>query len=301
MKFIYNYHFEIVVLTFIPFVAMEIERFVPRRVAMGGLAVLLCISAAVGTFRGKEGDTRYQDRIMREAGRETPPESKVWDSVGWTIRRKPAYRYWFLRMIVNELEQRGTFEPYTANELLADPPAAVIADHDTRGWMLRHRQLGQAVVAHYLPAETDLWLPGMSGRLAGGSRIDWVVPADGTYTIYASSRLASHPWFRQPLYFESRMWRDRAAVAIRSGDAAPVSVAFTVNGAPIPIGAKTLTLHRLDRLAATSSAPVPIGILLPRIARERLFILPPPGVTLEGSASPRWHIPDLSVLAYGDE
>ncbi|HXH40839.1 MAG TPA: hypothetical protein VNN08_19585 [Thermoanaerobaculia bacterium] len=301
MKFIYNYHFEIVVLTFIPFVAMEIEQFVPRRVAMGGLAVLLCISAAVGTFRGKESDTRYQDQVMREADGETPPGSKVWDSVGWALRRKPAYRYWFLRMIVNELEEKGTFEPYTASELLADPPAAVIADHDTRGWMLRHRELGQAVVAHYLPAGIELWLPGMSGRLLGGNRIEWIVPADGTYTVYASPRLASHPWFRQPLYFDTRMWHDRAAVAVRPGDLAASSVAFTVNGVVVPAGAKRLALHRHDRLSATSNAAVPIGVLLPLVSREQLFQLPPVGVTLEGSATPRWHIPDLSVLAYGGE
>jgi hypothetical protein len=301
MKFIYNYHFEIVVLTFIPFVAMEIESFVPRTVAMRVLAALLCISAAVGIFRGKEADTRYQDHIMREVDRETPPGSRVWDSVGWALRREPAYRYWFLRMIVIELEERGTFETYTADALLADPPAAIIADHDTRGWMLRHRQLGQAAAAHYLPAETDLWLPGMSGRLAPRQTVEWIVPADGTYTIYASPRLASHPWFRQPLYFNWSMWRDRGAVAVRADDAAAAPVAFTINGRAVPIGAKTLTLHRRDRLAATSGASGPIGILLPRIARERLFILPPPGVTLEGSASPRWHVPDLSVLAYRDE
>lgn len=301
MKFIYNYHFEIVVLTFIPFVAMEIEQFVPRRVAMGGLAVLLCISAAVGAFRGKEGDTSYQDRIMRAADRETPPGSKVWDGVGWALRRKPAYCYWFLRMIVNELEARGTFEPYTANELLADPPSAVIADYDARGWMFRHRELGQAVVAHYLPADIELWLPGMSSRLLPSNRVEWIVPADGTYTIYASPRLASHPWFRQPLYFETPMWHDRAAVTVRPGDAAAASVAFTVNGVAVPAGAKRLALHRLDHLSATSTAPVPIGIMLPLVRRERLFLLPPPGVTLEGSASPRWHVPDLSVLAYGNE
>ena len=298
MKFIYNYHFEIVVLTFIPFVALLIERYVPEKVAMGILAVLLCISAIVGTFRGKEGDTRYQDQIMRAADSETPPDSKVWDSVGWALRRKPAYRYWFLRMIVNELEARGTFETYSVNELMADPPAAVIADHDTRGWMLRHSQLGRAVVAHYLPAETDLWLPGMSARLTPGNRIEWIVPADGTYTIYASPRLAAHPWFRQPLYFESRLWHDRDAVAVRPSDTAMAGVAFAINGTPVTAGTKRLTLHRHDRLAAINNASLPIGILLPRISRERLFILPPPGVTLEASASPRWHIPDLSVLTY---
>ena len=301
MKFIYNYHFEIVVLTFIPFVAMEIESYVPRRVAMRALAALLCISAAVGIFRGKEGDTHYQDRIMRAVDRETPPGSNVWDSVGWALRRKPAYRYWFLRMIVNELEARGTFEPYTARELLTDPPAAVIADHDTRGWMLRHRELGQAVVAHYLPAETDLWLPGMSARLVPGARVTWIVPADGTYTIYASPRLASHPWFRQPLYFDWKMWRDHDAVAIRPGDAPATFVWFAVNGIPAPLVAKTLTLHRHDRLTATNETKSPVGIMLPRIPRQCLFILPPPGVTLEASDSPRWHVPDLSVLAYRDK
>jgi len=238
---------------------------------------------------------------MRAADSETPPDSKVWDSVGWALRRKPAYRYWFLRMIVNELEARGTFEPYSVNELMADPPAAVIADHDTRGWMLRHPQLGRAVVAHYLPAETDLWLPGMSARLAPGNRIEWIVPADGTYTIYASPRLAAHPWFRQPLYFESRLWHDREAVAVRPSDAAMAGVAFSINGTRVADGTKRLTLHRHDRLAAINNASLPIGILLPRISRERLFILPPPGVTLEASASPRWHIPDLSVLTYQDE
>jgi hypothetical protein len=301
MKFIYNYHFEIVVLTFIPFVALLIERYVSQKVAMSVLAGLLCISTAVGIFRGKEGDTRYQDHIMRAADRETPPDSKVWDSVGWALRRKPAYRYWFLRMIVNELEARGTFETYSVNELLADPPAAVIADHDTRGWMFRHRQLEQAVVAHYLPAETDLWLPGMSARLASGNHIEWIVPADGTYTIYASPRLAAHPWFRQPLYFESSMWRDRNAVAIRPDDAIAANVAFAINGTNVAAGTKRLTLRRHDRLSATNNAAVPIGILLPRVSRERLFILPPPGVTLEASASPQWHVPDLSVLTYHDE
>ena len=301
MKYIFNYHFEVVVLTLIPFVAMMIESFIPRPAAMGVLAVLLCVTTAVTIFRGKEGDTRYQDRIMREADRETPGGSKVWDGVGWALRREPAYRYWFLRMIVTELEQHGLFEPYTAQKLLADPPAAVVADHDTRGWMLRHRSLGVRVVTHYLPVETDLWLPGMSSLLPPARTAKWIVPADGTYTVYASARLATHPWFRQPLYFETAFWHNRSLVAIRPGDAAPAPIAFTVNGAAIPPGTKTLALHRLDQLAATNSASYPLGVMLPRVDRERLFILPPSGVTLDASTAPRWHVPDLSVLLYRDE
>jgi hypothetical protein len=301
MKYIFNYHFEIVALTLIPFVAMMIESYVPRRVAMGTLAVLLCVATAVTVFRGKERDTRYQDHIMREADRETRPGTKVWDSVGWALRREPAYRYWFLRMIVTELEQHGLFQPYTAQQLLSDPPAAVIADHDTRGWMLLHRPLGVAVVTHYLPVETDLWLPGMSAFLAPGRGARWIVPADGTYTIYASPRLAAHPWFRQPLYFQTAFWHNRTAVALRPNDAAPAPIAFTVNGAAVPPGARTLTLHRLDRLTAISSASYPLGVMLPRVDRERLFVVPPVGVTLDASTAPRWHVPDLSVLMYRDE
>ena len=301
MKYIFNYHFEIVVLTLIPFVAMMIESYVPRRVAMATLAALLCVATAVTVFRGKEADTRYQDHIMREADRETRPGTKVWDSVGWALRREPAYRYWFLRMIVTELEQHGLFQPYTPQQLLSDPPAAVIADHDTRGWMLLHRPLGVAVVTHYLPVETDLWLPGMSAFLAPGRGATWIVPADGTYTIYASPRLAAHPWFRQPLYFETASWHNRTAVAIRPSDAVPAPIAFTVNGAAIPPGTRTLTLHRLDRLAAISRASYPLGVMLPRADRERLFVVPPVGVTLDASTAPRWHVPDLSVLGYREE
>jgi len=301
MKFIYNYHFEIVVLTLVPFVAMEIEARVSQRVAMNALAVLLCISAAVGIFRGKEEDTRYQDQVMVDVDHETPPGSKVWDSVGWALHRKPAYRYWFLRMIVTELEHRGTFESYTAANLLSDPPAAVVADHDIRGWMLRHPDLARAVIAHYLPAETDLWLPGMSARVAPGGRAEWIVPADGSYTMYASPRLAMHPWFRQPFFFESAMWRDRHIVAIRPSDGSGSSIIFMINGSPVPAGTKTLLLHRHDHVVAISAATVPVGIMLPRITRERLFTLPPRDVTLEASASPRWHVPDLTVLAYRAE
>ncbi|HXA16092.1 MAG TPA: hypothetical protein VN380_03830, partial [Thermoanaerobaculia bacterium] len=300
MKLIYNYHFEIVVLVLIPFVATEIEVLVPKRVAMMVLALLICIGTAVAVFRGKENDTRYQDHIMRAADRETPPGSKVWDGVGWAVRRRPAYRYWFFRFIVIELEAGGIFEPYTAAELLSDPPAAVIADYDARHWMEHHRQLGMAVAAHYLPAEIDLWLPGMSGRLTAGNspgnRIYWIVPADGTYTVYASSRLAAHPWFLRPFSVEHQIWRNRALVEVRPGDAAAAPVLFAVNGKAIPANVKTLTLHRMDRLSAVSLAEMPVGVFLSRVDRQRLFVPPPPGVTLEASSSPRWHVPDLSVL-----
>jgi hypothetical protein len=167
--------------------------------------------------------------------------------------------------------------------------------------MFHHPPLAAAVITRYLPAESELWLPGMSALLAPGQGTTWTVPADGTYAIYASRRLAAHPWFRQPLYFESPAWRNRDAVAIRPDDAATGIVAFTINGIPAPIAAKTLTLRRHDRLSATTSSTVPVGIMLPSVPRERLFILPPAGVTLEASASPQWHVPDLSVLLYADE
>jgi len=71
-----------------------------------------------------------------------------------------------------------------------------------------------------------------------------------------------------------------------------------VNGTPLPLGTKTVTLHRHDRLTAISNVRPAIGVMLSRVPPERMFVLPPIGITLEGSATPKWHMPDLSVLAY---
>lgn len=291
MKFVYNYHLLIVVLMLVPFVAAELERFGRQRTVLAALAVLLCVNAAVSIFRGKEADTRYQNLIMNEVDRRTPPGSKVWDSAGWALHRTPAYRYWFLRAIVPVLVKHGDFAPYRPQDLLADPPAAVVADYDTRGWMAFHPDLGRVVVRHYLPLWRDLWAPGLSARLTPAApRVTWLVPSDGTYRLVASERLASHPWFRSPLFFDPRPWSVGPSVSDASASGTQNSIPPVDLDAPIDHGA--VLLKRGQMLTATSRAAAPIGVMLIRENPGELFRRPPPGVTLEGSQTPRWHVPE---------
>jgi hypothetical protein len=299
MKFVFNYHLEIVVLLMAPFVAFEIDRFVTSERRRRALFALVIVAAAVNiaaaVFRGKENDTVYQDFVMREADRRTPAGSKVWDSVGWALHRDPAYRYWFLRANVFVMEEHGHFETYNAADLLRDPPAAVIADYDARRWMATHRPLGELVVTHYLPLWRDIWLPGMSARLTPAApAAQWIVLADGTYDIYASTRLASHPWYRQPLDFERPVWRDVAPLSPADRDA---HIDWFVDGTPVST-ATTLTVRRGQHLGAISREPLPVGIMLIGSRNELAFCQPLRGTTLEASDSPRWHLPDFAALVH---
>lgn len=295
MKYIFNYHFESVALLMVPFIATEIDRLDLRRSVAAALLLTTGINVAVAIFRGKERDTAYQNLIMTEAERMTPPGSRVWDSVGWALHREPAYRYWLLRLIAKVLVDHGYYEPYTPREMAAHPPAAVVADHDVRFWIATHLDLGRFVVAHYLPFWRELWLPGMSARLSPQRPMaTWIVPADGTYRVYAAPRLANHPWFYQPLNWETANWHERALVEVTPNDA------LAVTGVPLewsqPPGGDALTLTKGQRLVVLSRAVMPVGIFITPYAPNALFRQPPPRVTLEGSADPEWHVPDFSLL-----
>ncbi|HEY6139039.1 MAG TPA: hypothetical protein VI670_14855 [Thermoanaerobaculia bacterium] len=160
MKFVFNYHFEIAVLLALPLVAVGAHGVRPKLIAIALVAATIA-NVAVALFRGKEADLQYQDLIMREADRRTPPGGRVFDSVGWALHRKPAYEYWFLRHIVFELESRRVFATYVPSP----PPDAIIADHDTRRWLVAHPSLRAFVAANYVPVGRDLWLP--RARAAG--------------------------------------------------------------------------------------------------------------------------------------
>ena len=297
MKYVFNYHLEIAVLLMAPLAAMEIDRFVtsaPRRRALFALVIIAAtVNVAAAVFRGKESDTAYEDFVMREVDRRTPAGTKVFDSVGWPLHRDPAYRYWFLRANVFVMEEHKLFEPYTIADLLRDPPAAVIADYDVRKWLAIHRPFGEFIVTHYLPLWREIWLPGMSARLtpfAPAAR--WIVLADGTYDVYASTHLASHPWYRQPLDFERPLW---SGVPPPSPADRGAQIEWRVDGAPVSAAA-TLTLRRGQRLEAISHEPLPVGIMLIMSGNELAFCQPPRGTTLEASDPPRWHVPDLGTL-----
>jgi hypothetical protein len=298
MKFVYNYHLEIVVLLMAPLVAIEIDRFVtsePRRRALLALVIVAAVvNIAAAIFRGKESEMQYEDFVMREVDRRTPAGAKVWDGAGWALHHDPAYRYWFLRANVFVMEEHGFFEPYKIEDLLRDPPAAVIADYSLCTWLASHRPLGEFIVTHYLPLWREIWMPGMSARVTPAAPgAGWIVLANGTYDVYASTRLASHPWYRQPFDFARPLWSGIQPLSPADRDA---RVAWFVDGAPIP-PTTTLTLHRGQRVDAISHEPLPVGIMLIGSQNEVAFCQPVPGIKLEASDPPRWHVPDFGVLA----
>jgi hypothetical protein len=297
MKYVFNYHLEIAVLLMAPLVAIEIDRFATsdsRRRALIGLVVFaVSINIAAAVFRGKESDTLYEDFVMREVDRRTPPGSKVFDGVGWPLHRDPAYRYWFLRANVFAMEEHRLFEPYGVADVVRDPPAAVIADYDVRKWLAGHRPLGEFIVTHYLPLWREIWLPGMSARVtprAPAAR--WIVLADGTYDVYASTNLASHPWYRQPLNLDLPLWRGAGPPTLADRGA---RIEWFVDGAPIS-ATTTLTLRRGQHLDAISREPLPVGIMLIGAKNDVAFCQPPRGTTLEASDPPQWHAPNLGAL-----
>lgn len=298
MKFVLNYHFETAALLMVPFIAMELDRLQWRRAIVVLLLVTTTVNFAVSIFRGKERDTAYQNLVMLETERLTPPGSAVFDGTGWAIHREPSYRYWLMRAIVHVLVEHGVYPRYTAQEEAARPPAAILSDYATRAFFLVYMDIGLYTVSHYLPYWRDLWLPGMSAKLIpGGTAAVWIVPADGVYRVYASPRLARHVWFRQPLYWHTPLWRDaRNVVTVHADEEWPAT------GVPlqlsVPMQNGRLQLKKGQRLIAVSHAGVPVGIFITPFDATELFHQPPVGVTLEASADPQWHVPDLSVLRW---
>jgi hypothetical protein len=283
MKFVYTYHFEITILLMLPFVAAEIERMAMRRwsIVAAGLLVASGVNIFASVFRGKEADLAYQDLIMREADRLTPPDGKVFDGVGWALRRRPAYRYWFLPKLVQSLEAKGLFESYDPRR---DPPDAIITDHNAYVWLELHRQTAAFATSHYLPVWRNLWLPGMSARLNAGGSAEWIVPANGVYRVYASEALAMHPWFRNPVpygTFESRNARIDL-VGFRRND-----LQWKLDG--VSIAGDGLKLKRGQHLRVVS--PRVLAVMIVPAGIRSLFQQPPPGVTLDAAAPPVTHVP----------
>src|ERR1019366_9281704 len=297
MKYVYNYHLEIVALLMVPLAAIEIDRFVTSSVRCRALVALIVVAAAVNiaaaVFRGKEADMQYEDFIMREADRRIPAGAKVWDGASWVLHHEPSYRYWFLRANVFVMEAHGYFEPYRIEDVLRDPPAAVIADYTVDNWLALHRPFAGFILTHYLPLWREIWLPGMSTRLTPATpAARWIVLADGTYDVYASTRLASHPWFRDPFNFDHPSWS-----GVRPPSAADrgAKVDWLVDGAPIA-PSNAFTLRRGQRIDAVSHEPQPLGIMLIGAQNDVAFCQPGRGVKLEASEPPQWHVPDLAGL-----
>ena len=283
MKYIYNYHFALVVVLMLPLIALTIER-VPRQGAVVAVLVLaFSVSAFASIFRGKEADLAYQDLVMRELHRRTLPGEVVWGGIHWSIQRDPAYRFWFTPELARIMVRRGIARPYT----VSDPPAAVVIDHNALRWMaLVQRELAPFFVRHYVPVWRNLWVPGMNARLRPGAQMRWVVPRDGTYRVFASPELAAHPWFRDPFYAGAFDDADPRVTLRLPPPAMHPDLEWSVD--------PSHSLKKGQRIAVTNRGPVPLGVILLPGDDTILFRQPSHGATLEAPTSRVTHVPRFS-------
>jgi len=273
MKFIYNYHFALVVILALPLMAAAIERIPRQRFVIALLVVAWGVNAFAAIFRGKEGDLAYQDLVMREVHARTLPGEKVWSGVPWALRRESAYRFWFLPELARLLVAQGLAPRYSFD----DPPAAIAFDHNTLLWVgTVQRELAPYLVRHYVPVWRNVWVPGLNAVVRPGQTVTWIVPRDGTYRLYASSELARHPWFRSP--FEA--YRG-APLTLRGMANPPVAI----SGGP--------RLRKGQPLSLTSHASEPLGVIMIAGEDRVLFRQPPEGVSLEAESTRVTHVPKL--------
>jgi hypothetical protein len=285
MKFIYNYHFALVVILMIPLLAAILQR-IPPRAVIAILIVCCAVNLFASLFRGKELDRAYQDLIMREADARTRPGDAVFSGIPWAIRREPAYRFWFLPELARQLVPRGLAPRYAVN----DPPAAVVFDHNLLVWLGRIQpELAPYFVRHYIPVWRELWIPAMNDRLRPGSTADWIVPRDGVYRVYTSPALARHPWFREPL----------AVGSYKGDDASRFTVVLPKPGAgPIRFSGfagDRVALRKGQRVTALNPSTQEIAVILLSTDDRVLFRAPPPGATLEAESTRVTHMPRLGV------
>ncbi len=278
MKFIYNYHFALVVMLAIPLIASVVERIEGLRVRgliTALLIVALGVSAFASIFRGKERDRAYQDLVIREVHARTKPGEKVWSGIPWAFEREPAYRFWFLPELARQLVLQGLAPRYS----MSDPPAAVVFDRYALVWIATvQRELAPDLVRHYMPVWRNLWIPAMNAVVRPGQRVEWIVPRDGTYRVLASPELARHRWFRDPfLAYEGEELRLR-----------------TMERPPLTFSAGP-HLRKGQRVSVTSHGSEPLGVILLSSNDEVLFRQPPAGVSLEAETPRVTHVPDLTT------
>lgn len=276
MAFIQNYHFEILILLMLPFVATQLDR-IDRRTT----AAILIVASAVNVFacllRGKEDDMRYEDFVMQQV--DARASGAVFDGVGRALRRPSAYRYWFLPNLQIVLETTGRIAPYTGADMQRDPPAAIIADIRVYTYLRSHPHLAAVATSHYLPLWRNLWIPAMSSRGSG----EWTAPATGRYRVVASRDLANHPWFERPLEVGA-LQTNVAPLDLRTIANEPAVV--SVDGVPVP---ETFTAKRLQRIAVRADPEA--GVMIVPASEAVFFRQPPRGISLDGIAPAVTHVP----------
>lgn len=256
----YPYHFLITYVLLLPLVR------VPDKWAYVIVVAALILNVSRMSFEAMT----YQDRIMRMVDARTNAKDKVWDGVGYALRREPAYRYWFLPAGVRLMAEHGYIERYDLPQFLASPPAAIIYNDRIQYWLTVFPRLGEYVLRHYLPLERNLWIPGMSARVDANQRFAaWLVPRAGRYDVHASELLAKHPWFSDPLRYGS-IRGSELAIPLARLPKAPVDI--RIDGVVVPPG--IIDLRAGSRLELRYRGAAPAGVVVVPAGTETICAAP---------------------------
>jgi hypothetical protein len=258
MEVQYEYHFQTTYLLMLPLAALalaRLERWQWMALAVAAVALLIDFLPLASTAFGEP--MRYQDYVMREVDRHTRPGDAVFDGTGYALRRKPAYRYWFLPVGLRYLAAQARVEPYPIEK---NPPAALIYNIRMQRWFEIFPRTALYAVRHYVPVTRDLWLPGMAATLHPGRTQGWIAPVAGRYTLWSSEPLVRHPWFNEPLEYAQLMGPRAARYGIPLRQLPPARVEWRVDGRPVPHA--TVTLRRGARVELLSRENHPVGALI---------------------------------------
>jgi hypothetical protein len=268
MQVQYDYHFQNTWILLLPMTALGLDRVsrpLWRRTAFaaGVVGLLVNIAQTAPSFGAA---MRYQNAVMTAADHLTTSDETVFDGAGYALRRRPAWRYWFLTTGVRFLAARGEIERYDAPRMAANPPAAIIADYRLILYLQLFPRLQAYAFRHYVPVYRNLWVPGMTAMIGpAASRFVWTAPRSGRYDVYASDLLAKHPWFTRPLQSVTTIGPRAPLLEIPLRrlpryDAARLQ--WSVDGAAMPVGVSSLQLRKGSRVELVGSAPVATGVLL---------------------------------------
>ena len=249
----YEYHWAFSYVFMVPLAGIALERV--RR--WSWLALVVAALGIVMTYPMPTEPMRYQDYVMREVDRRTTPAEKVFDGSAYALRREPAYAYWFLPTGIRLLAASGNARPY---DIAAQPPAAVIHNLRMQRWFEIFPKTGAFAARNYVPLTRDLWLPGLSVKLAPGQAVTWTAHRAGTYTLWASEPLVRHPWLTHPLQYAAMQGPAATRYAIPLQRLPRANVRWSVDG--VPVSTMEVALKKGSRVTIASGEPRTIGVLL---------------------------------------
>jgi hypothetical protein len=268
MQVHYDYHFQSIWIVAVPLAATAIERLTRpagRTLLIGAGVVTLILSFAqtVPTFGAA---MRYQDEVMEGADRLTGRGETVFDGAGYALRRRPAWRYWFLTTGVRFLAADGRITSFDVVEMAADPPAAIIADYRLMLHLQLFPRLQAYALRHYVPVYRNLWVPGLTATIGPvPRRFIWTSPREGRYDVHVSDLLAKHPWFSRPLDYVATTGPHAPQLEIPLHRLPPyeaASLQWKVDGRVLAAGTRVIDLRKGSLVELIGSAPATAGVLL---------------------------------------